>query len=243
MNIQIISNPRNGSTYMQRMICHHLTNLNNKYTCMNEPFLIPPEVSSKEDITSYFSNQLDFISSHYPIITKSHITQIVDLREYGVIKKYYDTEYYNILILRKDVFESALSLAIADIKKEFVEYKNFDTADITDKVLISYIENQLWDLGYICRNEFDISYNEIVFMEDLTFDPVKDFFNMKLCNVSYDNLKPFDISKLKAPSKKTIVKNYDHLKSVAIEYLSKKKYEFSDFYETSLVNLKIKTQS
>ena len=243
MNIQIISNPRNGSTYMQRMICHHLKNLNDNYTCMNEPFLISPEVVNKEDIISFFNKQLDFIEINKPIITKSHITQIFDLQEYGAIQRYYDTKYYNILILRKDIFESALSLAIADIKNEFVEYKNFDAITIPHSVVIDNIDNQLWNLTYICSNKFNISYDEIVFMEDLTFDPVKDFFNMKLCNVPYENLRPFDISKLKAPSKKTIVTNYDHLKNVALEYLSRKKYDFSDFYETSLVNLKIKTQS
>lgn len=239
MNIQIISNPRNGSTYMQRMICHHMTSLNKNYVCVNEPFLIPPEITSSSEIENLFNSRLNFIERHDPVVMKTHITQIVDLKDYGVIDRYYQKKYYTIVILRKDVFQSALSLAIANIKKEFVEYHNFDKVEITDDMIIWYVDNQLWDLGYICRNDFNIQYNEIVYMENLTFDPVVDFANMELCNTPIENLTPFDISKLKAPSKKTIVDNYDHLKLVAEKYLSTKKVEFADFNGTMLENLKI----
>jgi len=237
-NIQIISNPRNGSTYLQRILCHHLMNENPEYTGINEPFLIPSEITGKNNITDFFTRQLTAIEDNVPVVMKTHITQIVDLKEYDVIDHYYHTQYYTVVIIRKDVFESALSLAIADIKKEFVEYHNFDKVEITEKMIIAYVENQLWDLKYICKNEFRIPYNEIIFMEDLTFDPVTDYHNMKLCSQPIELLKPFDISKLKAPNKTAIVDNYDFLRNVATEYLSTKKYEYATFDGTMLCNIK-----
>lgn len=237
-NVQIISNPRNGSTYLQRVLCHHLMNENSEYIGINEPFLIPFDITEKADITKFFDHQLMEIEKSVPVVMKTHITQIVDLREYGVIDHYYQTPYYTVVIIRKDVFESALSLCIADIKKEFVEYHNFEKVDITAATIIAYIENQLWDLAYICKNEFKIPYDEIVFMEDLTFDPVTDYHNMKLCNQPIELLKPFDLSKLKAPNKNTIVDNYDFLREVATEYLSTKTYEYATFDGTMMHDIK-----
>ena len=126
---------------------------------------------------------------------------------------------YNIVILRKNIFNNAISLAVAKTKNEWFDYKDMSVITIEEKFFIECLYSYLVNLRLFKENKWNLKYNEVIFYEDLTFNPVVDFSNLNFCNTK--NLKNIKLPNnfKKSPSKKDTVRNYDTLYNIAVSNL------------------------
>jgi len=215
-NTHLIGSPRCGTTYMNRVIQKfYAPNTIKKESdgdLFNEPFGDMHESDTNKK-TEYYNNFFNKIKQWEKVCIKSHYYHLDILNEYGFMNNLADLKCYNILMIRKNIWNTTLSLSIAQLKNEWFDYKNMSSIDIDINFHRKSINLYFQNLIGLHENKYNLNYNEIIFYEDLTFDPKTDFSNTKLCKRTYDELPDIYLGNhfKKSPSKKNTVINYDEL--------------------------------
>lgn len=221
--ICIFSIPRSGSTYLCDVIRTYVApitlDMNHSKdgrSFGHEPFLpadTPPE--SIGSVIDEFNNLSTFAM-------KMQFNEIEHLFNNRFLDNFKSLNTYNILLLRRDVFEAALSLSVAIAKNEFINFRNFDEIIIDQDMLRYMIDFLLAGYNQLVNNVWNLTYNEIIYYENLVFIPKQDFENTQLYKSSPSVIQDciLDKCKYKAPSKELTVKNYRDLKNIAVNYLS-----------------------
>ena len=91
------------------------------------------------------------------------------------MQQYKDNNIDNILMIRKNIWNTTLSLSIAQLKNEWFDYKNMSSIEIDVDFHRKSINLYFQNLIGLHENKYNLNYNEIIFYEDLTFDPKTDF--------------------------------------------------------------------
>ena len=253
--IHLLSNPRNGSTYMGNLLRTYIAP-NTKYirnqltepprfNITNEPFRYEGEDGQSKykhttDELKFLKYGLTTIKNLDKLVVKNHITHLNTLSTFNLLDEFKSLNLYTIVLLRKNIFESSLSMAIANTKREWINYKDFTRLEIPVSVFQENLTYMINNSNELIKNKFNIYYNEIIYFEDLKFWGRHDFANTELCNISKENLKKVDMPKkiYKAPDKKDVVINYDELYDFSLEYIPSVEQDFCKFDGTVMTDIK-----
>ena len=222
MRIHILTNPRTGGTYLFDVIYRAVTKNNNWSDDFNEPFQdydAPPyffnETIEKKIIR--IKNEIQKIKMSPLCIIKNHLWMVLRLKDWGLLDEFLSLINYNILLIRQDIFESALSLSIAEHKNQWILYKDKNKILISPEKFNINFFNQYANTIALIDNEFKLHFNEVVFSDSIGNVTNETYNQLKIskifpCNDVIDTIVKF------APKKKNIVKNYYQLKEQAILY-------------------------
>lgn len=218
-NIQLISNPRSGSTYMFKTLCQYINpgqetaidapGTLNEVFCPFQAERMFPEMT----LDTVFAKHITRIKhSPTPIVIKHHHWQLLQLQtEFpDLFAEYCELDSYNILLTRQDLFQVSLSAAIADKLREWNTYSN-TRVYISPNALHEQILKNVKFNDDIHQNKLGFDYDEAIFYETLDGAPKTDFNALSLSSrVKSD----FDVTLTqieKAPNKSQQVTNYDDL--------------------------------
>ena len=212
MKTQLISHARSGSTYLYDVIYRTIFASNPHTFVFNEPFNM-----SQRKLRDLSDDEKDFLlqSRLEKLVKLPHVYQKSHIHHYNFLNtrqmEYYKTsEWYNIFLYRRDLFESTMSQVISDKTKMWIRYEELDRPPLITsrdfaRVLKVQIEarEELFNLKYFVPNE-------IVIYEDLVFVRETDYESLAISEI----IGPFVSGKElveRAPDKKEIVSNYDQL--------------------------------
>lgn len=214
MKINILSLPRTGSSYFFNLLSQNLFFVDNRdKTTIPEPFSIE-SMRSK----NHKKRLLPLMSKEY-IIFKNHVDQLDNLRKNH--SKLYDVfaqiEWYTIVLLRKNLFNSVMSSLISKITSQYDDY----SYDETLRIVLSYEKMVLavdayfywWTL--VANNSFNLPYKKILYYEDFSFNSENDFNMLNMENATFKT----HVVTLKSPNKEVIIKNYDEIYRLYQEYI------------------------
>lgn len=190
MRINILSHPRSGSTYLYDIMTKAMPD-HFGYFEPNRIFKNDPEIEQNYN-TSTFRKDYPVNWNNNNIITKNHLHH-----------QQPPGNWYTIKIIRKDIFQSALSLSLGLISKNFVFIDDNVYHILPDK----FIEN-LKFIYLQAKNLNNHKSDLLVYYEDLTFDPITDLNNLGFHTTH--NITP--ISKM--VDKKKTVQNYNELREI-----------------------------
>lgn len=222
MRIHILTNPRTGGTYLFDVIYRAVTKNNDWNDDFNEPFQdydAPPYFFSEttEEKIIRIKKEIQKIRMSPLCVIKNHRWMLLRLKDWELLEEFLSLINYNILLVRQDIFESALSLSIAEHKNQWILYKDKNKIHIPlEKFKINFF-NQYANTIALVNNEFKLHYDEIVFTDSIGNVTNETYNRLKVskifpCNDVIDTIVKF------APKKKNIVKNYYQLKEHAILY-------------------------
>lgn len=195
--------PRSGSTYVFYNLVEHILNSDwnkkfntdfNVYRKGSEPF--------RQDVVSRVE---EFEQEEY-WIAKVHNIDMRNLEEAGVYKRFECMPDYNILLLRKNLFECTLSLCIASIKQQWTNDHDAVPIVVPIDKFNEMLEHQI---NY--QNSYnDMTFDTTIYTEDLTDNP-DDIWNVLTGNKPAHSIAN---SISKSPNKQQVVENYQELKSI-----------------------------
>lgn len=230
MKISLWSLPRTGSTYV--------------YQSLNR--FINPNLPSDPILNEYFnyennSPNIDFffnlLNQKEKWVVKSQITHDVPLIVYEYLNKNND---YSLLLLRKNWFDMIASSCLAELTSEWVNGLTSVYIGKKDTVSFEFFQQRFdyfwWKLVYNYKN---IKLNKLIFYEDLSFWPRKDFFILGLIN-DINDCDPLKISVKKQKDKLETILNYKELYNWYENDFYLKNYENDYFYFDSNKNFCIK---
>lgn len=217
MKYQILSIPRTGSSYVRRVIRLH-TCMGIEQCNINEPFS-NENFETLSDKDGYSASLNDTIAKNENIVVKNHYYQLALLKEKfpSIYNAYLNNAFFNIQLLRKDFFESALSNAIAKKTRIWGDDTPPAThADITQENLLESMRwyRRLWEMA--AHNPLNLTVNTTIYYEELSFIPHIDF------QLITGNIVEKIADSVTTPSKnkKLVVDNYNELKELSLTFLN-----------------------
>ena len=228
--IQLIGLPRSGSSYFADAINNMIVAITSKsYTVLWEPI----NAGTTKEINYYY----EAIKDKNVFVIKHHSMEFDHLvKHYGYNRL--ANRFYNIGLVRNNIFSLALSFSIAHQTKEFRGY----TYTVNDKITIDKrdfircLHNQIigWE-SFVSNRDH---YNEIVYYRDLTFDPVTDFNKLDFAVIKFPEVKLEDTEKdYQAPNKFEVVTNHEELYQVTLDFLE---YYTHPLIEVTGVNFELR---
>lgn len=223
--IQLIGLPRSGSSYFTDAINRMMVAITLKsYTVLWEPI----NAGTAKEINYYY----EAIKDPNILVIKHHAREfdcLVNHYGYNRIAK----RFYNIGLIRNNIFSLALSFSIAHQTKQFrgYTYTTDDKITIDRQDFIRCLHNQIrsWEAFVSNRDH----YNKIVCYRDLTFNPAMDFNKLDLEVSNFTEVKLTDAKKdflsfyltdtekdYPAPNKFEIVTNYTELYNITLDFLT-----------------------
>jgi hypothetical protein len=201
----------------------------------NETFsIIPFSVNLVVPLEEQLRHNFKLLIQSSKYVIKTHIYELDALVKYNLLEDFRNIDHYRIMLLRRNIFESALSLSIAKIKDQWTNHVNTDTIIVPVQNFIESFWFQWNMMRALVINE--LAYDEVIYYEELTFCPRTDFYNTKLCDQDIDALPEVHIvdNLYKAPNKKQTVENYDDLYTCCLGLLSQQTCDFGKFEATVL---------
>jgi hypothetical protein len=211
--IQLIGLPRSGSSYFTDAINKIIAAITLKpYTVLWEPI----HDGTVKEINYYY----EAIKDKNVFVIKHHAMMFDRLvKHYG-----YDrlaNRFYNIGLVRNNIFSLALSFSVAHQTNQFrtYTYTTNDKITIDRKDFIRCLHNQIKEWEAFASNLSH--YNEIVYYRDLTFNPATDFNKLDLAVIKFPEVELTDDEKEQpAPDKFSVVTNYTELYNITLDFLS-----------------------
>ena len=228
--IQIIGIPRSGSSYFADTLNKIVIASTLRSTVvLGEPI----QVGTTKEINYYY----EAIKDPNVFVIKHHATQFDSLvRHYGYNRL--ANRFYNIGLIRNNIFSLALSLSVAKYTGQAGDY-TYTTKDkitINRETFISCLHTQIIAWEAFVNNLYH--YNEIVYYRDLTFDPVTDFNNLKFAVNKFPEVKLTDTEpEPPAPNKFEVVTNHEELHQVTLDFLA---YYTHPLIEVTGVNFELR---
>lgn len=207
MKYNIISIPRSGSGYLRSLIANNLETSDGFYS-ISEPFNPTKNrtITSNEIIHKMISSDV--------VVTKNHIHELMSIPDYN---DFWSIPFIHVVLLRKNIFECTLSRCIAIHTKQWSEYTYTanDRFVIPQELFVSEFYNSIYMWNTVSTNKFNISYDRVLYYEDLTF---KSDVDCSLFGIKYNGR---DVNYEKSPDKLSVVSNYSSLQDVSLSILNK----------------------
>lgn len=221
MKINILSLPRTGSSYLYVTVIQNLFEINN----VNE-YLIPEPFATDVVNPHLYKKHIKGFTATANAATKNHSDQLQFLKNNfsDLYKQFVAIDWFTVCILRRNLFESALSQTIS------IKTNQFDSYDYEGKLRMvvpieqfsTRIDEYFFWWTMIANNEFNLDYKKVVYYEDLTFNSLEDFKMLDICKPAEN--RPLIITQ-KSPEKKDIIENYDELREYYNNYIKTKNCE------------------
>lgn len=249
-HVHLIGLPRSGTTYFARVIQEYyspksVADVKGIRLDLNEPFR-EDDAEDTDSVVQRYDNILNQLKqSKYPLTIKSHYCHLHSISKHNYMQEIDQLNFYNIGLVRKDIWETSMSLAIANYKNQWFDYDT-DRFKMDVDFYDTWLKNCLGALTEFKQNKCNIDFNEIVFYEDLSLNPRTDFSNLKLCNQSFNSLHTVKLFKTfkAAPRKTDIVLNYNQIRDyyckAVLEYVQN--YDYLTWIKLD-DQLKIKSES
>jgi hypothetical protein len=227
MKIQIVSLPRTGSSYIRTLLNYKIHSARYDYDAdVNEPFNDENYWNLSKRKKSYALSKIKEISKKNNIIIKNHYFHLYHLyQDYPELYfKFSQNNFVNYCLLRQNVFESALSTAIAINKNSWSYpylYTEIDSIYIPFREFLNTLEFYKKNWLLVAENTLKINFKKIIYYENFTFDYLSDY-NYITDSTETQYAETTDLSEIskKTPSKKLIVENYDQLKEKSLDFIS-----------------------
>tara|TARA_B100000949_G_C14146625_1_gene392935 strand:- start:42 stop:740 length:699 start_codon:yes stop_codon:yes gene_type:complete len=205
-------------------------------------------------VVEFFKSNLDDIEyrackdKFNNILIRNQIDQYYYLQKINLLNRLLlqlqEYNFYTIVLIRKNVIETALSFVLAWTTNNWDTFNYDETANfmINKKDVGKRLENVLQCLGWLLKNEFQIKYDKVIMYEDLPQQPEKayEYLNLKDTRDEKINLEKF-IPK-KAPDKKKVVANYDEIFEYCNDIIARKQFSNMSFKDGTLDNMKLNIQ-
>ena len=210
-HIHLLSNARSGSTYMYHVLRKYISPMQDseKY---NEPF------STKDLVDqNVLVDNIDAIEqSEQRLIIKNHNSQLNTLQtnHNDLYARFRELDLYTVVLIRKNLFESALSFVIAEQTGEWVKAQEQDKKLTLDPKRVSaLVSSRAISTSQTVANVHNFKYDEIVYYEDLKGWARHDYSLLKLSGeTDISMLRPVAIDEVtRSPDKRLMVENYDQL--------------------------------
>lgn len=216
MKIHVVSMARSGSTYLATTVAAYNVKKNERSVYLDEPL---------NDIIyeNAIENFLKTVTTVKSITMKDHMDFYVKFKTTDMYNEYSKIKIYKIGLLRKDIFESSLSHAISLQTQEWHRFTYTNPFIVNMDTFMMCLQEQIksWE-KYVTNID---NFNEILYYEDLTGDPVIDFNNLKIHNQRTFSAMPLDDDMLfitnRSPDKQYMTINYNELRDSAATYLDK----------------------
>jgi len=202
MRLHLITAPRTGGTWLLDCLVslYNPFQLKHPVDWFNEPFN-KDIINIDEALTwmltdprSVIKNHIRHIFAHDLYASKDQITHMLSV------------DWYTILILRSNTLEQSISYALSRTKNEWAKYTNSPvhiSLDLFERSALA-----IWtSINLMFQRPYDITYNKIIFTEDLIYKPVHD------CSLITRDIVQNDIIGITSPSypKYQQILNYDEL--------------------------------
>jgi hypothetical protein len=216
--IHILGQARSGTTYLATALGGKIMPTVDLF--YSEPFNKDTRLYTKMDLNQVQHNAVmrDVIlnwKSDKSIIMKNLLVQIAILEKNNLLEDFLSADFYTILMVRRDLFQTAVSRSRAYLTSEYTRYTQA-LITIEPKVFANIL-TQVWcNHIELLQNRWGITYNEIVYYEDLSGDPDTDVANLKIYNPKYfRSNRGHKLAPQHAPDKKSTIVNYAELEVVA----------------------------
>jgi beta-glucosidase/6-phospho-beta-glucosidase/beta-galactosidase len=211
--IHVLGQARTGTTYLLTAIAGKMTPPVDLFYL--EPFNTDRQIYSESEPKAVMSKIIADCKSDKSVIVKNVIAQIDHLERNQLLEDFLSIDFYTIAIIRRDLFQTALSRARAIMLKQHRKYTA--TTVTIDPIGFKSFLKQVW-VNYIkmLDNHWQIAINEVVYYEDLTGDPDIDVPRLKFYNS--ENFGPNILHEefpQHAPDKRATIVNYAELEVVA----------------------------
>jgi len=223
-SIQIITMPRSGSKYIRKII-----SLANKTPNIqiSEPFrngYVKIINSSEKKIKTNINYLNKKINDKCSLILKEYISSkyvVKNLIYKNTLNFINDPLYYNILLLRLDLFEMSLSLSLSKTSNNW-EFKDYNKYNIN--ILLFKDNLDFYLQSYKLLLELNIKFDSIIFYEDLTNN-----LNDDLALLDFSTNKKFDTLKDKSLPKEENIINLEELKIFYDKYIKTTDINFINY--------------
>jgi hypothetical protein len=126
---------------------------------------------------------------------------------------------YTFILLRRNLFDAALSYCIARATDEWTTY-SAQTPFTIDPILMSECISEV-ATNTLHLLQYNNTNSEYVYYEDFKGWGRHDYSNLKWCNTHKDSLRPIQIKEVEqAPSKVDLIVNYDELYETSVNTLN-----------------------
>jgi len=214
--VNLISNSRNGSSYLYSVItAYHSYDLK-----ISEPFGDNRfEDSGIKDQKCFLHNQVEKIKNSQLTILKNHTYHLDLIFDHGFWDYFGVNSFYNIVLYRKNIFESSLSLALALETGMWSSYKNYpQSITVNEDIFKTCIAQQYNGLLWFLHNSKQIRFDCVMSYEELCYSPLDDYNRLKIGQATVES----DSKQQKAPSKSSVVNNYETLRSICYDECDKR---------------------
>jgi hypothetical protein len=215
MRIQIIGIPRGGTSYIYDVVRRYHNPLQT-VEFGNEPFHPTLYVDDDTDVTDFYKKHITEIVKTPNCAVKNHVQHLLDLEQKNLLDDFRKSIDYNLVMLRRNIFDITLSSIVSTTQHEWFRYKKrVKKMEVELELFEHWWRGIYYDTLKIYQNQFKFDYNEIVYYENFTRTLRKDWSNLELCNTHYTVLADLKAVYTKAPAKEKVVKNYNELREYA----------------------------
>ena len=215
MKIQIITYPRTGSNYIAEVIRLYAgmegqSNLLYYGESFNRGFRGggPDNLYEVVDISHQLSLETD------NVLMRHHVHHFAYLSEQQM-QEYRAANWHTIMLYRRNYFETALSLVLAEKTQQWVLYNNYpDSIKIDQQQFLMGLHHVERVVDRLFANVVDMPYTEVLEYESITSNPRKDYAALELCKHSYADLPARRCPLRKAPNKFDVISNLVDLREV-----------------------------
>ena len=202
--IAIFGAPRSGSTFVFHNLVSGLVTEHQEYSTEFNRKRLGSEPFREEN--TIIDSWKSFPDSYW--IAKFHLLDIINANRLGIDKEVIEKTDYKILLLRKNLWESALSMAISEHKNQWINNLDNNKITVSPDLFKRMLEVQVRNINHFWgNNDFDITFDQILFTEDLTNNPADVYESITGNRLTIHN----EIKK--SPSKENIIINLSELRS------------------------------
>lgn len=203
--IAIFGAPRSGTTFVFHNLVSGLINNHKEYNSeFNHLRLGGEPFRDENNIKEHWKT---FPDSYWT--AKFHLLDLMNAHRVGIIDEVLDKVHYKILLLRKNLWESSLSMAISINKNQWINNLDNKTISLTEEEFLWSLTVQIRNINHLWGdNDFGIKYDQFLLTEDLTDNPSDIYEKITGNKLVLDNYI------VKSPVKENIVTNIDQLHDV-----------------------------
>jgi hypothetical protein len=237
--IQILGNPRTGSSYLSSVLELYIG-----YETLSGPLNTDKLPKNTDEHEAFFEKVVGHIYDADTITVKSHITHLSTqfIQPYPhLVEKFNGIPFYTIGLIRKNLLETAMSLTIGKMTNKFSHPYPHEAEGITLDVdqFKHYCEQvyRVHFIGFLDAIEHT-TIDELIYYEDFIGTAREDFAQLQLCETPLDQLPLLHSTHKKAPKKQTVVHNYDTIVEIALDYANSQpidsRFTMEDFVITDI---------
>lgn len=216
--ICITSSPRTGSTFLFDVIDTYSKNDHPHNTKRRYDYCEPVR-------ESHFNGDYDDLMKNMDEVerwtTKIHYFDIELIKKNIGWEKFRDQCDYHILLYRKNLYQSSLSLAISWQKDQWINNMDNQSIELDQKIYRQSIHNQWRNINITRpRGELGVDYNMILTQEDDLFPSASKTWS-HLTGIEKTKLNEYQTRIQPSPPKEQIILNAQQIRNVWLDTIDK----------------------